>query len=438
MPHFLNEPKELIENVSKKQKTTVSHLTQQIDNLIQCIEQCKNDITANATTMDNGHDTESDHSNKSSTSGTTDKSREFAVATTKIATQIQKCYRNFQVAHKEYHSTLTKYGKSLDKCMKSNQEDALLRDPWQVNHDLLNQIIAQHLFREGYFEVAQIFERETNVQLTESFKQCFMDMFLVLKQLEERDTSLALEWCCKNGRQYSRLAFMCHKLQYIRLLSSSDRKTGIEAMKYARTHLSPFSTQPVISKQQQQQQQQTQRTDTKHSSNNPNVFMNEIKFLMGALLYAGRLHESDHYQSLLDESLWDEVKQLFREEFSKISNQASDSPLYVSVTAGTQALPTLLKMISVTRLDRESLQKMEQLAVELDGVDQMFHFHSIFACPVSKENYLDPDNPPMLLPCGHVLIKNSILKLVRGAQQRFKCPYCPVETTVTSCKIIYF
>ena len=42
---------------------------------------------------------------------------------------------------------------------------------------------------------------------------------------------------------------------------------------------------------------------------------------------------------------------------------------------------------------------------------QEFVFHSIFACPVSKDQATE-ENPPMLLPCGHVLCKAclSLLK----------------------------
>ena len=43
------------------------------------------------------------------------------------------------------------------------------------------------------------------------------------------------------------------------------------------------------------------------------------------------------------------------------------------------------------------------------------------------------DNPPMLLPCGHVLALGSVTKLARGARSaRFKCPYCPAECTTTA------
>lgn len=43
----------------------------------------------------------------------------------------------------------------------------------------------------------------------------------------------------------------------------------------------------------------------------------------------------------------------------------------------------------------------EELPVATDlGKD--FQFHSIFVCPVTKE-INTPDNPPMLLNCGHVI-----------------------------------
>lgn len=41
-------------------------------------------------------------------------------------------------------------------------------------------------------------------------------------------------------------------------------------------------------------------------------------------------------------------------------------------------------------------------------------YHSIFACPVSKEQSTEA-NPPMMMGCGHVLAKDSLEKLKKGA-----------------------
>ena len=37
-------------------------------------------------------------------------------------------------------------------------------------------------------------------------------------------------------------------------------------------------------------------------------------------------------------------------------------------------------------------------------------YHSIFACPVSKEQSTEA-NPPMMMSCGHVITKDSLQKL---------------------------
>ena len=43
---------------------------------------------------------------------------------------------------------------------------------------------------------------------------------------------------------------------------------------------------------------------------------------------------------------------------------------------------------------------MTQLPVEVE-LGREFTFHSVFACPVARDQST-PDNPPMILPCGRV------------------------------------
>ena len=54
----------------------------------------------------------------------------------------------------------------------------------------------------------------------------------------------------------------------------------------------------------------------------------------------------------------------------------------------------------------------EDLQVEIP-LPSEYKFHSIFACPVSKEQATE-QNPPMLLPCGHVIARESLNRLARG------------------------
>ena len=78
----------------------------------------------------------------------------------------------------------------------------------------------------------------------------------------------------------------------------------------------------------------------------------------------------------------------------------------------------------------------DQLPVEIP-LGNEFVFHSIFACPVSREQST-ADNPPMMLPCGHCLCKQSVIRMAKSIARVFKCPYCPVEATLQQCTELRF
>jgi len=141
-------------------------------------------------------------------------------------------------------------------------------------------------------------------------------------------------------------------------------------------------------------------------------------------------------------------------EYCALAQEAIESPLQVCVTAGAIALPTLLKLVAIKEQHArvvtsaaDQSRPADQLSVEVK-LGPEYHFHSIFACPVSKEQ-TTVQNPPMILPCGHVISKEAILKLIRNfryyvhhrgeaANEKFKCPYCPTESTLSDCKEVHF
>ena len=76
----------------------------------------------------------------------------------------------------------------------------------------------------------------------------------------------------------------------------------------------------------------------------------------------------------------------------------------------------------------------DELPVEID-LGQESRFHSIFACPILRQQSTD-ENPPVRLVCGHVISRDALNKLANG--NKVKCPYCPMEQSPTDARLILF
>jgi hypothetical protein len=83
--------------------------------------------------------------------------------------------------------------------------------------------------------------------------------------------------------------------------------------------------------------------------------------------------------------------------------------LFCSLSAGVGALPAMRKLVAVMDSKHAYWESMDELPVELPVASE-YRFHSVFACPVSKEE-TTPSNPPMLLKCGHVICKSCVKKI---------------------------
>lgn len=308
---------------------------------------------------------------------------------------------------KELNVALSKYPKLLEKSFNSDISKAYRN----IDFDLhtVNEIIASHFYREGQFELGDCFINESKELEAASSKSPFLEMFQILEAMKSRNLEPALNWAATNHDQLNQkgsdIELKLHRLQFVEILQNRGRD---EALKYARAFLAPFAT--------------------KH--------MALFQKLMACLLWAGRL-DSSPYAELLSSIHWDKLSEELAREFCNLLGQSYDSPLSVTVAAGVQGLPTLLKLMNVMTGKKQEWQSMKQLPVPVD-LDREFQFHSIFVCPVSRDQ-VSEENPPMLLSCGHVLCKQSITKLSKNnSTRRFKCPYCPAEVEAGQCTQLYF
>lgn len=286
-----------------------------------------------------------------------------------------------------------------------------------------------HLLREGQFAVAETFMQEANTHpsvddttpgppnpalgrafKSEHLQSEFQEMYTVLHELREnRNLSPAIEWARRNSTlldsRGSNLLFELCRLKFIQLFASASSA-------------SPFNPNPLDGPLAALQYAQTTFKDFQHR------YASEISQLMGAFPYYQNIHDSPYHPLFDNESSWNEAASSFTKEFCSLLGLSPESPLFVAATAGCIALPLLAKAQEIMRINRTDWTTAEEMPVPIP-LPPAYIFHSIFVCPVSKEQATDR-NPPMMMPCAHVICKESLDTYSKGA--KFKCPYCPSES----------
>jgi hypothetical protein len=102
---------------------------------------------------------------------------------------------------------------------------------------------------------------------------------------------------------------------------------------------------------------------------------------------------------------------------------------------GGGALARIEKARTVMKERKSEWSQTDELPIEIQLAPEN-RYHSIFACPVSKEQSTE-QNPPMMMTCGHVITKESLQKLSKS-NGRVKCPYCPTESTQANALRVFF
>ncbi|XP_057482507.1 protein RMD5 homolog [Actinidia eriantha] len=384
----LNSIKDTFDRVTKKQKLSSSKSQEVIEQLGQEIEQALSKLQSvpDATSQP-------DHK----------------LILTELKTKLNEIapLSQLESTQKELNIALTKYPKQLEKSFNPDISKAYRNVDFDSH--TIDQIIANHFYLEGLFDLGDCFVNEAKAIEAAEMRIPFLEMNQILVAMKSRNPEPALKWAATNSDKLkhngSDLELKLHRLQFVEVLQNRGRD---EALNYARTFLTPFASD----------------------------HMAEIQKLMACLLWAGRLDTSP-YSEFLSPTHWDKLAEELNRQFCNIMGQSHQSPLSVTIAAGVQGLPTLLKLMNVMTGKQQEWQSMKQLPVPVD-LDREFQFHSVFVCPVSRDQSSE-ENPPMLLSCGHVLCKQSITKLSKNNSTRpFKCPYCPSEVEVSKCRQLYF
>ncbi|KAF2483714.1 RMND5A protein [Neohortaea acidophila] len=374
----------------------------------------------------------------------------------KLKQPVKASFDQIEEDLKEVNKGLNHYQKAVKDKFKAAQLPAAGADGGVLGKEagLVNRAIAMHLLREGKFDVAHTFVREVNERapagtgdegkeskgeerwredfnLPSDFamdegdgarlpggqlQSKFSEMYHVLNSLNnQHDLGPAIAWARVNSneleRRGSNLEFELAQLKFIELYTSCEDPYHpfagpLQALQYARDTFPAFSSRYC-----------------KQTSN-----------LLGSLAFSTALDQSPYTSFFHDESTYTNVAATFTREFCGMLGLSEASPLYTAVTAGGISLPILEKVERVMAQSRGQWTSVNELPVETPLPPGM-QYHSIFVCPVSKEQGTDA-NPPMMLPCGHVIAKESLEMHARG-KSRMKCPYCPNESHPREAKRVY-
>ncbi|KAJ2688876.1 hypothetical protein IWW39_001925 [Coemansia spiralis] len=341
-----------------------------------------------------------------------------ASALAKAHAQSQQTQETAAEQLKELATNVAKYGKHVERTFKVDLGVVAESRAFEHKAGELGRAIALHFLRSGEFGLARSFAAE-DASLAEDAGLAgawgrFSAMHELVAQVHARELGPALAWAQEHRAQLEALGlgleFALHRLRFLQLIEEGEPG---RALAYARAWFPPAAGARLA----------------------------EISHLMGVLMYARRLHASP-YAALFDGGRWADGARAVAAAFCAVAGDAAASPLAVSVAAGARALAVVGKVSGLLRDRRVEWSQQDELPVEVPLPDAM-RFHSVFACPVSKEQ-ASRDNPPMALPCGHVVCRASLDKLARGvrpgavASGRFKCSYCPQLVTMGDAQRVHF
>jgi len=352
----------------------------------------------------------------------------------KLQAPVKQSFDDMTSSLKTTRGGQNNYQKALDKLFKDKPLPSSEMDALSDQSTLINRAVYLHLLRDGLFDVASTLQDEATQRagqqrnqqqangldvstehplgLDQGLPEDMLDKFQVMHHILEElksnhNLQPAMDWAETNSEELhargSNLGFELCRLQYARLLLD-DCQDGVlsmdsmmRALQYAHTAFQPFQVQ----------------------------YSHEIQELMGAMAYFSNLEQSPYHVRLNTTGAWDDVALSFTREFCALLELSADSPLYIATTAGAIALPPILKVQTIMKTKRAEWTSQGELGVATP-LPPDYQYHSIFVCPVSKEQSTDR-NPPMMMPCGHVVCLDSLTRLSKGT--KFKCPYCPTESS---------
>lgn len=262
--------------------------------------------------------------------------------------------------------------------------------------------------RTGQFDVAHTLINESHLSIAPDMLEQFDLLNQILEAFKIGDLLPSIAWATSKSQELltrdSDLEFVLHKTHFTLILKERGPRS---ALQYARSHISSCGAR----------------------------YFGDISRLMCLMLYYKK--PNSPYHDLLDTPSMEVLSSTFTAEFCFSLGLSPESPIFLAVQAGFIALPVLSKLEALMKTNKAEWTTSNVMPTEIT-LPESLTFHPIFVCPVAKEQTTE-ENPPIILPCGHILAEESLKSLPRRkGSQTFKCPYCPTTTSMTKVKRVYF
>ena len=244
-----------------------------------------------------------------------------------------------------------------------------------------------------------------------------MEIFLSVRDVEislrQHSTSKALAWCAENRsrlkKHRSNFEFNLHMQDFVEMIKRGQRK---EALEFARKHF--------------RQVDQEQLPD-----------LQKMMLLLG---FRDLQQLPVKYRSLLSDNRWYELVENFRQDAFKLFQIQSASLFSLVLQAGLSALKTQYELLfcklrffynlffssscfSVQQIERSVLcpvchPSLNRIAAQLPS---SHHSQSKIRCRLTGL-IMNDNNPPLVLPNGHVYSTRGLMEQARRNNFEVTCP----------------
>ncbi|WVN88866.1 uncharacterized protein L203_104080 [Cryptococcus depauperatus CBS 7841] len=330
---------------------------------------------------------------------------------------------------KAWYSALGNVGKAVDKTFpphlvaisKTYENPPLFHD--ENASEALDRAVLDSLGRRGLWDAVTALEEETGLFFSFEKRLLAEELQNITTAILANNLAPALEWSEANKPflssppHPSELPYYLHRAVFMSIESPS------EAIIYARKHMMVYlPTQHSVMKLITSRLYDDKIKDTTQGE--------DVK-----------MKESDTHINLVVEEHGvdlDGLVKMFSEEFRRRHQWPKEDPLEVAAGMGSTggALSVIEKARRVMGDHLGHVRTWTDLPMEV-SLPASRRYHSVFVCPVSKEQATE-SNPPKMLNCGHVIASESLERLMKGGRPNVKCPYCPQETPPDAAQRLYF